>query len=88
MVFNSKKIIKGTYFPPGDKSISHRSLILTGQTVGRSEVSNLLEGEDVLNTQYVMRQLGARILKKKRKIHNIWNSPWSFISTKQAFRFW
>ncbi len=67
MVFNSKKIIKGTYFPPGDKSISHRSLILTGQTVGRSEVSNLLEGEDVLNTQYVMRQLGARILKKKGK---------------------
>ena len=67
MELNSKRIIKGTYFPPGDKSISHRSLILTGQTVGKSEISNLLEGEDVLNTKYVMRQLGAQIKKKNGK---------------------
>ena len=41
MAINSKKLIKGIYYPPGDKSISHRSLILTGQAVGRSEISNL-----------------------------------------------
>ena len=34
MTINCKKRIKGTYFPPGDKSISHRILILTGQAVG------------------------------------------------------
>ena len=67
MPINSKKRIQGIYFPPGDKSISHRSLILTGQAVGKSEITNLLEGEDVLNTLLVMRELGARITKKNGK---------------------
>ena len=67
MDINSKKLIKGIYYPPGDKSISHRSLILTGQAVGRSEISNLLEGEDVMNTLLVMRDLGAQIIKKNGK---------------------
>ena len=67
MAINSKKLIKGVYYPPGDKSISHRSLILTGQAVGQSEISNLLEGEDVMNTLLVMRDLGARIIKKNGK---------------------
>ena len=67
MAINSKKLIKGIYYPPGDKSISHRSLILTGQAVGRSEISNLLDGEDVMNTLLVMRDLGARIIKKNGK---------------------
>ena len=67
MAINSKKLIKGIYYPPGDKSISHRSLILTGQAVGQSEISNLLEGEDVMNTLLVMRDLGARIIKKNGK---------------------
>ena len=67
MSLNLKKKIKGTYFPPGDKSISHRSLILTSQAVGKSEITNLLEGEDVINTLKVMRELGAKIIKKKNK---------------------
>jgi len=67
MTTNSKKLIKGIYYPPGDKSISHRSLILTGQAVGLSEISNLLEGEDVMNTLLVMRELGAQIIKKNGK---------------------
>ena len=67
MAINSKKLIKGIYYPPGDKSISHRSLILTGQAVGRSEISNLLEGEDVMNALLVMRDLGAQIIKKNGK---------------------
>ena len=67
MTINSKKLIKGIYYPPGDKSISHRSLILTGQAVGRSEISNLLEGEDVMNTLLVMRDLGAKKKKKNEK---------------------
>ena len=68
MTINCKKKIKGTYFPPGDKSISHRILILTGQAVGESQISNLLEGEDVLNTLKVMTMLGANIKKKMGNI--------------------
>ena len=68
MPLNNKSIIKGTYFPPGDKSISHRILILAGQVIGKSEISNLLEGEDVLNTLKAMRLLGVQI---KKKIKNI-----------------
>ena len=67
MPINCKKKIKGTYFPPGDKSISHRILILTGQAVGESQISNLLEGEDVLNTLKVMKMLGANIKRKDGK---------------------
>jgi 3-phosphoshikimate 1-carboxyvinyltransferase len=46
---------------PGDKSISHRALILGAMTVGESTVAGLLEGDDVLNTGKAMRALGARL---------------------------
>ena len=57
MTFNNNTVINGNYIPPGDKSISHRILILTGQAIGESSISNLLEGEDVLNTLKVMKLL-------------------------------
>jgi len=46
---------------PGDKSISHRALILSAMTVGETLISGLLEGEDVLHTAAAMRALGARL---------------------------
>jgi 3-phosphoshikimate 1-carboxyvinyltransferase len=46
---------------PGDKSISHRSLILGAMAVGETRISGLLEGEDVLNTAKSMRALGAEV---------------------------
>jgi 3-phosphoshikimate 1-carboxyvinyltransferase len=46
---------------PGDKSISHRALILGALAVGETSISGLLEGEDVLNTGKAMRALGARV---------------------------
>ena len=67
MTIKNNSLIKGTYFPPGDKSISHRILILASQTIGKSEISNLLEGEDVLNTLKAMKILGANIYKKNHK---------------------
>ena len=73
MTINCKKKIKGTYFPPGDKSISHRILILTGQAVGESQISNLLEGEDVLNTLKSLRLLGVKISFKKNYCEVIGN---------------
>src|SRR5258708_36553404 len=45
---------------PGDKSISHRALILGALAVGRTRITGLLEGEDVLNTAKAMQALGAR----------------------------
>ena len=53
--------IQGRVRVPGDKSISHRSLILGALTVGESTITGLLEGEDVLHTADVMRALGARV---------------------------
>jgi len=55
---------------PGDKSISHRALILGAMTVGETRVSGLLEGEDVLNTAGAMRALGA-------KVENLGGGNWS-----------
>jgi 3-phosphoshikimate 1-carboxyvinyltransferase len=46
---------------PGDKSISHRALILAAMTVGETEITGLLEGQDVLNTAKAMAALGARV---------------------------
>ena len=48
---------------PGDKSISHRALILGALSVGETRISGLLEGEDVLNTAAAMRALGARVAR-------------------------
>lgn len=49
---------------PGDKSISHRSLILSALAIGKSQISGLLEGEDVLATAAALRAMGAKIEKK------------------------
>lgn len=48
---------------PGDKSISHRSLILGALSVGETVVTGLLEGEDVLDTAKAMRAFGAEVTR-------------------------
>jgi len=48
---------------PGDKSISHRALMFGALAVGRSRISGLLEGEDVLATASALRSMGAVIEK-------------------------
>lgn len=61
MVWTSHPVSKiaGTLRAPGDKSCSHRALILGGLAEGTSRITGLLEGEDVLNTGRVMAALGA-----------------------------
>ncbi|WP_317992614.1 3-phosphoshikimate 1-carboxyvinyltransferase [Bartonella gliris] len=49
---------------PGDKSISHRSLILGGLANGKTHIHGLLESDDVLNTAAAMQAMGACIHKK------------------------
>ncbi len=46
---------------PGDKSISHRSLILGAMAVGETTINGLLEGQDVLDTAKAMRAFGAEV---------------------------
>src|ERR1700759_3117991 len=55
--------LKGTVRVPGDKSISHRALILGALAVGRTRISGLLEGEDVINTSKAMAALGAQVAR-------------------------
>ena len=51
--------LAGTIRVPGDKSISHRALMLGALAIGRTEISGLLEGEDVLATAAAVKALGA-----------------------------
>ncbi|MBN9014135.1 MAG: 3-phosphoshikimate 1-carboxyvinyltransferase, partial [Rhizobiales bacterium] len=48
---------------PGDKSISHRALILGALAVWETRIQGLLESEDVLNTAKAMRALGAQVAR-------------------------
>jgi 3-phosphoshikimate 1-carboxyvinyltransferase len=59
--FAASAPLKGRIAIPGDKSISHRALMLSALAVGTSRVSGLLEGHDVLATAAAMRAMGASI---------------------------
>jgi 3-phosphoshikimate 1-carboxyvinyltransferase len=61
MEARSSDPLSGKVRVPGDKSISHRALILGALAVGETRISGLLEGEDVLNTAKAMRALGAKV---------------------------
>lgn len=54
----------GTAKVPGDKSISHRALMFSALAIGKSRISGLLEGEDVLNTAEALRQMGVKVTKQ------------------------
>ena len=55
--------LTGTALVPGDKSVSHRSLILGALRVGETRVQGLLEGQDVLDTAAAMRAFGAQVVR-------------------------
>jgi 3-phosphoshikimate 1-carboxyvinyltransferase len=59
--FNRSGPLTGAVTIPGDKSISHRALMLSALAVGQSRITGLLEGEDVLATAAAMRAMGAII---------------------------
>jgi 3-phosphoshikimate 1-carboxyvinyltransferase len=65
MTARSAGPLTGRLRVPGDKSISHRALILGALAVGKSRISGLLEGEDVLNTGHAMAALGARVERQR-----------------------
>jgi len=55
--------LKGHARVPGDKSISHRSIMFGGLASGKTRITGLLEGEDVMRTADALRAMGARIVK-------------------------
>lgn len=64
MEFYKAKKLRGTVTVPGDKSISHRSVMLASLAQGTSEITNFLEGADCLSTIACFRRLGTEIEKK------------------------
>jgi 3-phosphoshikimate 1-carboxyvinyltransferase len=61
--------LRGTVSVPGDKSISHRALMLSALAIGESRIEGLLEGEDVLATAAAMRAMGATV---ERGVDAVW----------------
>ncbi len=61
MEITKARSVTGTIVPPGDKSLSHRALILSAIADGISTVANFLPSEDCLCTERALRQMGVRI---------------------------
>src|SRR3974390_2028966 len=64
--------LKGTVAIPGDKSISHRALILGALAVGETHISGLLEADDVLRTAEALKLLGAEVLRLSDGEWRVW----------------
>ena len=64
LVSGKSRDLKGMVKPPADKSISHRALLFSSLAIGKSEISNLLNSEDVLNMLKALKLLGIKITKK------------------------
>ncbi len=60
---NRSEGLAGRLRVPGDKSISHRALMLAALAVGESTIDGLLEGEDVMRTAAALRALGSEIAR-------------------------
>lgn len=60
-----RSALQGKIRVPGDKSISHRSLMLSSQVLGATTIEGLLEGEDVLATAGALRALGVEAERRK-----------------------
>jgi len=64
-LIKSGQNLKGVITVPGDKSISHRSIILSSLAEGTSKITGLLEGEDCLATIEVFRNMGINIVNER-----------------------
>lgn len=60
------KTLSGSLQCPGDKSISHRALMIGGLAIGETTIEGLLEGEDVLATAAALRALGVTVEKTEQ----------------------
>ncbi len=68
--------LKGHAAVPGDKSISHRALILGALAEGETRIEGLLEGRDVLDTAAALRALGAQVNRLGEGAWAVRGAPW------------
>ncbi|MBU0567744.1 3-phosphoshikimate 1-carboxyvinyltransferase, partial [bacterium] len=68
LTIRQAKGINGEIRLRGDKSISHRAVMLASLASGRTEISGFLEGEDCLNTVRVFKALGVRIEEEEDRL--------------------
>ncbi|MEO6361539.1 MAG: 3-phosphoshikimate 1-carboxyvinyltransferase, partial [Sphingomicrobium sp.] len=68
--------LRGSAEIPGDKSISHRSLILGGLASGTTHIQGLLEGDDVLRTADAVRALGAEVERTGDREWRVTGAKW------------
>lgn len=81
--------LTGEAHVPGDKSISHRSLILGAMAVGETKISGLLEGQDVLDTAKAMQAFGAEVRDLGRwQLDGKWRWRWRICRTGSGDRLW
>ncbi len=75
---------KGSLKISGDKSISHRALILAAMSTGKTTISNLLESDDVIRTLKILKQLGIKIIKDGNKWLVYGNGTSGFIEPEES----
>ena len=68
LIVNKSKPFLGKVIIPGDKSISHRSIILGSLAKGKLTITNFLKSDDCLQTISAMRSLGAKIINFNEQI--------------------
>ena len=68
MTIQEKYKLKGSLNISGDKSISHRSVIMAAMSIGKTKIYNLLESKDIMSTINILRKLGVKI----KKINELW----------------
>lgn len=68
-------VLRGSLAVPGDKSISHRAVLLGAMAEGTTEIHGLLRGEDVLATLAAVRQLGAEV-EEEEEVLRVRGAPW------------
>ena len=68
--------LKGTITVPGDKSVTHRAIILTALAEGASTITDYCRGEDCLNTMRAFQSLGVRIEESPQTLHVSGKGMW------------
>ena len=64
LISKKSKSLKGEMLVPGDKSISHRALIIGSMAVGKTSINGILESEDIFSTSNALKKLGISIYKE------------------------
>ncbi len=75
---------KGSLKISGDKSVSHRALILSAMGTGKAKITNLLESEDVMRTLNILKELGIKIVKDDDSWIVYGNGTGGFLEPKKS----